>query len=309
MIRKLATVLGFLLIGPMLLAQTYATVIGTVTDPGGNPLAFAQLTATLVDANGVPQKFVYLANNTRIITAPVQATLSSAGAFSVSLLENSVVVTPAGSQWQLNISAPAQPGIILDYAPAWTITYTASITANVDFSSQLTALAQTIVFMNLQTGQNTLISSAGSVAGPASSTNNDLALFNGTTGKIIKDGGTFLSNIPAQYKTWSCQPGLGDGTNAIAAATYPQTGCRNETGVTVILTGIRCFTDNSGTTTLAVSDSASNNLLTGPITCTTAWAAGTQSVHVTLAANAWLVWSLVADGTTKQATFDAHGTY
>lgn len=53
----------------------------------------------------------------------------------------------------------------------------------------------------------------GAVIGPASSTNNHVALFNGTTGKVIKDGGTIQSLIiddnasgsGASSKVWSAQ--------------------------------------------------------------------------------------------------------
>lgn len=107
----------------------------------------------------------------------------------------------------------------------------------------------------------------------------------------------------ARYKTFSCQPGLGDGLNAIPAGTYLQSSCYNDTGATVTLTGIKCWSDNAGTSTLNVTDGADTALLTGAITCSTAWAAGTQSATVTIAASGWLKFTFVADGTTKQSTW------
>ncbi len=101
----------------------------------------------------------------------------------------------------------------------------------------------------------------------------------------------------------SCQPGIGDGVNSIAAATYLQSTCYNTTGATVTITGIKCFTDNSGTSTLAATNGAGTALLTGAVTCTTAFAAGTQSATVTIAAGDFIKFTFVADGTSKQSTW------
>lgn len=108
---------------------------------------------------------------------------------------------------------------------------------------------------------------------------------------------------------WSCQPGLGDGTNAITGATYPQSTCRNDTGQTVTITGIRCFSDNNGTSTMNVSGHTAGALLTGAVTCTNTYAAGTQSGTTTIAAGDWLVFSFIPDGTTKQTVADVVGTH
>jgi hypothetical protein len=108
---------------------------------------------------------------------------------------------------------------------------------------------------------------------------------------------------------WSCQPGLGDGSNAITGATYPQTNCYNDTGKTVTLTGIKCFTDNNGSSTLNATNGGGTGLLTGAITCTTSFAAGSQSGTTTIAAGDYIKFSFVADGTSKQATFVVTGTH
>jgi len=100
-----------------------------------------------------------------------------------------------------------------------------------------------------------------------------------------------------------CESGLGDGLNAITAATYLQTFCYNDSGVTWTLTGIKCFTDNSGTSTLNATNGAGTGLLTGAVTCTTAFAAGTQSGTTTIAAGDFIKFTFVADGTSKQTTW------
>lgn len=118
--------------------------------------------------------------------------------------------------------------------------------------------------------------------------------------------GPYLASVGA--RSWSCQPGLGDGVNAIPAATYPQTTCKNDTGSTVTITGITCYAD-SGSSTMNVSAHTLGALLTGAVTCSTSWAAGTQSANVLLTAGDYLTFSLVADATTKQLTPAVKGTY
>ncbi len=111
------------------------------------------------------------------------------------------------------------------------------------------------------------------------------------------------TQLAAQYSKLRCEPGLGDGTNAMAAATYLQTNCYNDTSVTWTITGIKCFTDNSGTSTLAATNGAGTALLTGAVTCTSSFAAGTQSATVTIAAGDFIEFTFVADGTSKQTTW------
>lgn len=119
--------------------------------------------------------------------------------------------------------------------------------------------------------------------------------------------GNVVTTLP--LRAWACQPGLGDGTNAITAATYLNTGCKNTTGATVTLTAFQCFTDNNGTSTVNVTNSAATALLTVAITCTNSFASGTQSATVTLVNGDYLKWSFVADGTSKQTTWLVSGTY
>lgn len=103
--------------------------------------------------------------------------------------------------------------------------------------------------------------------------------------------------------------GIGDGLNAVAAGTYLQTTCYNNTGLTVTITGIKCFSDNNGTSSLFATNGAGTALLTGAVTCTTAYAAGTQSATVTIASGDVIKFTFIADGTTKQTDWVIVGSY
>ncbi len=116
-------------------------------------------------------------------------------------------------------------------------------------------------------------------------------------------------SLPARYKGFSCQPGFGDGLNATTAGTYLQTTCLNTTGATITITGVKCFTDNNGTSTLNVSAHTLGALLTGAVTCTNSYAAGTQSANVLLTNGDYLNFTYVADGTSKQSSWVVTVTY
>ena len=102
--------------------------------------------------------------------------------------------------------------------------------------------------------------------------------------------------------------GLGDGLNAIPAGTYLQTTCLNDTGSTITITGIKCFSD-TGTPTLNVTNSSGTALLTGAVTCSSSYASGTQSATTTLANGDYAKFTFVAGGTTKQTDWQISGTY
>lgn len=112
-----------------------------------------------------------------------------------------------------------------------------------------------------------------------------------------------------QYMKWACETGVGDGLNAMPAGTYLQAFCYNTTGVTVALTGLKCFTDNSGSSTMNAAGNTLGALLTGAVSCTTSFAAGTQSANVLLTNGDYIKFTFVADGTSKQATWVVTGTY
>lgn len=128
-------------------------------------------------------------------------------------------------------------------------------------------------------------------------------------GSEIKDAGGGGTNI------WQgCNgKGLGDGLNAIPAATYLQFSCVNNTGFTITLTGVRCWTDNAGTSTLAAANNAGTALLTGAVTCNatkaSGGAAGTQSATKTLASGDGVSFTMVLDGTSKQLNAIVTGVY
>lgn len=110
------------------------------------------------------------------------------------------------------------------------------------------------------------------------------------------------------FMVLTCQPGLGDGLNVIPAGTYLQTTCRNETGVIWTINSIKAYED-TGASTLNVTNGAGTSLLTGAITGTSSYTTGTQSSTVTIAPGDFLKITFVADGTTKQMSIDVSGTY
>jgi hypothetical protein len=128
-----------------------------------------------------------------------------------------------------------------------------------------------------------------------------------TTNANLTGGVTSSGNAVTLKR--SCQPGLGDGLNAIAAGTYPIMGCYNGFGSTWTITGLKCFSDNNGTTTLDVKNGAGVSLLTAVITCTTTFAAGTPSATTTIVSTDYAKITIVADGTSKNVHAVIDGTF
>ena len=147
--------------------------------------------------------------------------------------------------------------------------------------------------------------------GTTSKTLTVAANFNtGTTDGTLASGAFAAAySLPSQYTHWSCQPGLGDGLNAITAGTYLQTECKNTTGVSITLTGLSCYVDGGTSSTMNASGNTLGALLTGPVTCSTSFAAGTPSSNVTLTNGDYIKFTFVADGTAKQTTWVVTGTY
>jgi hypothetical protein len=112
--------------------------------------------------------------------------------------------------------------------------------------------------------------------------------------------------LAATYRWRSCQGGLGDGVNAITAATYPFLACVNNSGATMTVTAIHFYCD-AGASTLDVKNNAGTSLLTGAVTCSTTktsgGAAGTQSGTTTIATTDGFNVSIVADGTSKTVSY------
>jgi hypothetical protein len=223
-----------------------------------------------------------------VVVSPVQ--INAIGtATSISGNYNSFNLQELGSYWNGSVAA----------GDTWTIN---------DVLGSGTAPTSTLTIQHTGSGGTATVSvpsltiGAGSTVTPfGTSANNALQLDSG--GKVP------TGNLPAQYKTWSCQPGLGDGLNAITAGTYLQTECKNTTGVSITLTGLSCYVDGGTSSTMNASGNTLGALLTGPVTCSTSFAAGTPSSNVTLTNGDYIKFTFVADGTAKQTTWVVTGTY
>ena len=150
MIRKMVSPLLMVLLAPLAFAQTYATVTGTVVDPNGLPFSGASITATLTDSTGNPVKSAVLTNGNTFNVSPVRGTMSSAGSFSISLIQNTSFASPAGSKYQFQVAAPNNPGVALVFPQAWSITLLQAISGSTDIGSALSALATPITLADLQ---------------------------------------------------------------------------------------------------------------------------------------------------------------
>jgi hypothetical protein len=169
--RKLAIALAALMLSISALGQvSYDTVTATVTDPDGQPLANAPFIWRLVDQIGNPVSSATTPNGQIYNAKSVQGTLSGDGTMSVGLVPNNILTKPSGTQWRLTISPPlpVDQSNILTYQPPWNLNYTASITANVDLSSQISALTSNVNYFNVQTGQATVAGWLTGTAGPPS---------------------------------------------------------------------------------------------------------------------------------------------
>lgn len=256
------------LVSPSFAQVTYATVTATITDPTGNPFANAAYSISLVNSLGNPVSSATTPNGSLFNAKPVYGNLDANGFMSVQLAENSILSKPSGTQWAIVVSYPQDAAILL-YQPPWTINYTVSVTANVDLSTPISALSQTINFMNLKTGQSTLISTQGCAGGntiahgctggtsqstarsslgtAASGANSDITSLAGlTTPLSAGQGGTgnttgtaqHALNLPADFATQSAlSPNVVNGTNGtfsgtVAAPTIANVSSVDTTGAT-----------------------------------------------------------------------------
>jgi hypothetical protein len=121
----------------------------------------------------------------------------------------------------------------------------------------------------------------------------------------LHDSGIATANVlaSAQYKTGSCQTGLGDGVNAIPNATYLQSFCYNDSGVTRTITAVKCDVDSAtGTPTLAAAG-ATLGSITAAFNCSTSFAAASTLVGTALTSGDWINFTFVSGGTAKQSTW------
>lgn len=127
---------------------------------------------------------------------------------------------------------------------------------------------------------------------------------------LASNGSSQIVTAVGTRKWQGCEGrGLGDGLNAIPAGTYLQSTCYNDTGVTVTITGVKCYVDGGSSSTLNGSGNTLGALLTGAVTCSTSYAAGTQSANVLLTSGDYIKFTFVADGTAKQTDWLISGTY
>lgn len=210
-----------LLIASLASAQvSYVTVTATVTDPTGNPYASATVEARLVDKYGNPVYSASTPNGQLYNAKLVQGTLDSTGTFSLQLVPNSILTNPAGTQWQIGIAAPADLTSILTLPLPWTTVYRTSITGPVDLSSQISALAQPINFLNLKTAQSTLAPTAAAVAKAGTLSNNTTGNAATATMATTATTATHAQNLPSDFESQSASnPHAGTFTTVAAGAT------------------------------------------------------------------------------------------
>ncbi len=219
----------------------------------------------------------------------------------------------SGPQAIQGINSKWNQGVGTGYWPTKGSALTLNLTAGTSFCSGavVTYAGGTLTMTNTT---NYIYLDTGSSCVPAvktsAFTSSDIPLAvvvaSGSVITSITDDRTMFFNgaTPAvQYTKLHCESGLGDGLNAMVAATYLQTFCYNNSGVTWTITSIKCFTDNSGTSTLNATDSSSTALLTGAVTCSSSFAGGTQSGTTTIASGGYIKFTFVADGTSKQTTW------
>jgi len=224
-------------------------------------------------------------------------TLNAAGSSSLFLNQAGGYTTPAGGG---GITCSTSGGIVYYNGSA----YVCDTTFKTSGAGAVTAVSFTGTDTTVNGYFEADRATSGDVNPPTPAANG--VTFSVSGGKaLIKyaDGSTSL--IP-NNAIWDCQPGLGDGFNAIPAHTYLQFTCINKTGKTIALNSISCIADG-GSSTVSVTNGAGTALLTGAITCGTSYTAGTQSGTTTLVNADYLKFTIVADGTTKQVSVDVSG--
>lgn len=167
-----------------------------------------------------------------------------------------------------------------------------------------TAAAPTLAVNGLAATTITKCGSAALIANDLTTTAVAEVIYDGTRFQLLNPQASGC--VP---RIWSCSTGVGDGLNAVPAGTYLQSFCYNATGASVTLTGLKCYVDGGTTSTMNAAGNTLGALLTGAVTCTTSFAAGTQSANVTLTSGDYIKFTFVADGTAKQTTWTVSGTY
>lgn len=207
--KQFSALLGLLFILALpCAAQTHYTLSGTITIPSGAPMAGGSYTVQLVQQSGASY---YPVQNAPLVAGgyynaqPFLGTLSSAGAFSVSVIATNQFT--GTYLWQILIGAPQDPAI-LTVGQLWPFLYNTAVTANTDVSAAMSALAPAVTYVNLKTGASSLN------AFPAAPSFTNGASF-GTVGTAV--GQAVFNNATSGSITVTAPTGaLGTATNTLA---------------------------------------------------------------------------------------------
>lgn len=188
-------------------------------------------------------------------------------------------------------------------------------------------------YVRVNTGESALEfvnppSGSGDVTGPASSVNNNIALFDGVTGKLLKDAGVALSSKADATHSHAISDVTGlqtalDGkaasshTHAISDVTGLQTALDGKsdlehghaideiTGLQTALDGKQASLTNgyglTGTTTKAVSLTTAEAFCTAETTLSAAAYADITGASITLAAGTWVILATI-NGSSQSTT-------
>lgn len=295
-------------------ASTALTALGSGTAPTGTGVVVLATSPTLV----TPALGAATATSINKVSITAPATTAT-----LTLANNSTFTTSGAYAWQFTV-----PGAYTYTLPSATSTLLATNGSGsaLTFGIGTLALAgnltttgafnPTLAFpaSNTYTFPNTASSVLVDTTATQTLSGKSIAGSEINSGTVALTNGGTGSSTAATARTalgagmLSCQPGLGDGLNAIPAGTYLTTTCRNETGATWTLTAIRCVTD-SGSSTCNVTNGTGTALLTGAITGSSTYANGTQSGTTTIASGDYLKITFITDGVTTQIGIDVAGSY